>query len=152
MLHGPSGAGGASPLASELTGQGRGTIGDDDAIAEKLEALLPAKQGTFWKVLMTGQSELSATLDSLRKEGREALADLTDMLRRAVLATGGVPVDRFLELLEHRRDEAFLAMGPGPRRSGGESRYRESLEEQDRNDPGDLVREGEDRAGRAKHP
>lgn len=98
---------GQSP-ASELTGQGRGTIGDDDTIAEKLEALLPAKQGTFWKVLMTGQTELSATLDSLRKEGREALADLTDMLRRAVLATGGVPVDRFLELLEHRRDEAFL--------------------------------------------
>ncbi len=93
--------------ASELTGQGRGTIGDDDAIAEKLEALLPAKQGTFWKVLMTGQSELAATLDSLRKEGREALADLTDMLRRAVLATGGVPVDRFLDLLGERRDEAF---------------------------------------------
>jgi exonuclease SbcC len=97
---------GQSP-ASELTGQGRGTIGDDDAIAEKLEALLPAKQGTFWKVLMTGQTELSATLDSLRKEGREALADLTDMLRRAVLATGGVPVDRFLELLGNRRDAAF---------------------------------------------
>ncbi len=98
---------GQSP-ASELTGQGRGTIGDDDAIAEKLETLLPAKQGTFWKVLMTGQAELSATLDSLRKEGREALADLTDMLRGAVLSTGGVPVDRFLELLERRRDEAFL--------------------------------------------
>jgi DNA repair protein SbcC/Rad50 len=98
---------GQSP-ASELTSQGRGTIGDDDAIAEKLEALLPAKQGTFWKVLMTGQTELSATLESLRKEGREALADLTDMLRRAVLSTGGVPVDRFLELLERRRDEAFL--------------------------------------------
>src|SRR5208337_5020510 len=30
------------------------------------------------------------------------------MLRGAVLATGGVPVDRFLELLDHRRDEAFL--------------------------------------------
>ncbi|MGD0724577.1 MAG: AAA family ATPase [Spirochaetia bacterium] len=93
--------------ASELTGQGSGTMGDDDAIAQKLEALLPAKQGTFWKVLMTGQTELAATLDSLRKEGREALADLTDMLRRAVLATGGVPVDRFLDLLGVRRDEAF---------------------------------------------
>ena len=93
--------------ASELTRQGSGTLGDDDAIAQKLESLLPAKQGTFWKVLMTGQAELASTLDSLRKEGREALADLTDMLRRAVLATGGVPVDRFLGLLETRRDEAF---------------------------------------------
>ena len=98
---------GQSP-ASELTAQGRGTIGDDDAVAEKLETLLPAKPGTFWKVLMTGQAELSATMESLRKEGREALADLTDMLRRAVLSTGGVPVDRFLELLRLRRDEVFL--------------------------------------------
>src|SRR5208337_1165914 len=30
------------------------------------------------------------------------------MLRGAVLATGGVPVDRFLEILDRRRDEAFL--------------------------------------------
>jgi exonuclease SbcC len=94
--------------ASELTLPGGGTLADDDAIAAKLESLLPAKQGTFWKVLMTGQSELAATLDSLRHEGREALADLADTLRRAVLSTGGVSVDRFISLLEKRREEAFL--------------------------------------------
>ena len=35
-------------------------------------------------------------------------------------------------------------MGPGARRSRGQSRHREPLEEQDRNNPSVLVREGDD--------
>ncbi len=85
--------------ASELTLPGGGSLTDEDAVSAKLESILPARPGTFWKVLMTGQAELMATIDSLKKEASDSLSDLDNTLRAAVLETGGVSVDRFRELL-----------------------------------------------------
>ena len=85
---------------SELLLPGGGIVVDDEAIKEKLQEALPARQGTFWKVLMTGQAELARTLESLRADGGGAVSDLTDMLRRTVLETGGIPVDAFRNPLE----------------------------------------------------
>ncbi|MGA2480622.1 MAG: AAA family ATPase [Spirochaetia bacterium] len=97
---------GASP-ASELVLPAGGSLVDDDAISAKLESILPAKQGTFWKVLMTGQAELAATLAVLKKDASDALADLADILRTAVLEAGGVSVDRFLSRLAELGRDAF---------------------------------------------
>lgn len=91
--------------ASELTLPEGGSLTDDDAVKEKLESILPAKPGTFWNVLMTGQAELALTMDLLTK-GSDAVSELSDMLRSAVLETGGVSVDGFRELLSRRSAES----------------------------------------------
>ncbi len=92
---------------SELLLPGGGILADDERIREKLQSALPVRQGTFWKVLMTGQSELSRTVESLRADGGGAVSDLADMLRRTVLETGGIPVDEFRALLADRMRESF---------------------------------------------
>ena len=93
---------------SELKLPGGGALADDEAIKEKLLSVLPARQGTFWKVLMTGQAELARTLESLRSDGGGAVTDFTDLLRRTVLETGGVPVDVFRGFLAGELKERFL--------------------------------------------
>jgi exonuclease SbcC len=98
---------GTSPF-SKLELQGGGTFGDEEKVREKLAELLPARAGTMEHVLMTQQSALGNTLESFRRGARESIADFSDILRRAVLETGGVSVDRFLEKVKAERDSAFL--------------------------------------------
>ena len=89
---------------------------------EKLDELLPARPGTMEHVLMTRQSMLGRTLELFRDEAQESIADLSDILRRAVLETGGVSVDRFLEKVKAERDKAFLRWdraARGPEKSKG---------------------------------
>jgi exonuclease SbcC len=93
--------------ASELVLPGGGSLGDDAAIKARLTELLPARPGVVSHILMTEQSALAQTLDSLRGDGRESLNDLADILRRAVLQTGGVSVDRFVDRLGEERAKAF---------------------------------------------
>ncbi len=93
--------------ASELVLPGGGSITDDDAIKAALESALPAKQGTFSKILMTGQAELMATVDSLSREGGEALTDLADILRKTLEETGGVSADRFKIRLDEEIASSF---------------------------------------------
>ena len=92
---------------SELRLPGGGTLVDEERIRERLQEALPVRQGTFWKVLMTGQAELARTVESLRLDGGGAVSDLTDMLRRTVLETGGIPVDDFRSLLAGKVKETF---------------------------------------------
>ena len=92
---------------SELRLPGGGVLADDERIREMLQSALPVRQGTFWKVLMTGQAELSRTVESLRADGGGAVSDLADMLRRTVLETGGISVDEFRALLADRMRESF---------------------------------------------
>ncbi len=98
---------GALP-SSELILPGGGLLSDDEAIRERLETVLPARQGTFWKVLMARQAEITRTVDSLAGDPGRTLADLGDILRAAVLEIGGVSVDRFRSLLGGRIESAFL--------------------------------------------
>lgn len=98
---------GASP-GSELRLPSGGALVDEEAISKKLEEALPARPATFWKVLMTGQAELAETISSLRADSMGALSDLSDVLRRTVLETGGIAVLAFRELLAARLRQAFL--------------------------------------------
>ena len=91
--------------ASEMVLPTGGSLSDDDAISQKLDAILPAPRAAFWRILMTGQAELVATLESLKKSA-DILADLADTVRAAVLETGGVSVDRFRALLAQRITES----------------------------------------------
>lgn len=93
--------------ASQLSLPSGGTVVDDEGISRKLQEALPVRQGTFWKVLMTGQAELAETIESLRGDSAGAVSDLTDMLRRTVLETGGIPVSAFRALLAARVRGAF---------------------------------------------
>ena len=107
---------------SKLELQGGGTFGDDETVRARLAQLLPARAGTLEHVLMTRQSMLGRTLESFADEARESISDLSDILRRAVLETGGVSVDRFLERVRAERDRAFLRWDPqagGPEKSKG---------------------------------
>lgn len=97
---------GVSP-ASELTLPDGTVMSDDEAVRVRLESILPARQGAFWRVLFTSQTELTAAVDSLEKDGPETLADLSDILRRSLLETGGVSPDRFRASLARKIDAAF---------------------------------------------
>ena len=108
--------------ASQLVMPGGGTLSDEAGISTKLADLLPARQGVLRHILMTRQSALPETLLTLRGEGRESLADLEDVLRRAVLQTGNVPVDRFVQRLKEDSEKAFAhwdKAAKGPEKSKG---------------------------------
>jgi DNA repair protein SbcC/Rad50 len=94
--------------SSKLDLPGGGSLSEEGAVRNKLTELLPARPGTMEHVLMTRQSMLGRTLESFAEEAGESLSDLSDILRRAVLETGGVSVDRFLERVRSERDHAFL--------------------------------------------
>jgi exonuclease SbcC len=107
---------------SRLELPGGGSLGDEEKVREKLAELLPARAGTLEHVLMTRQWMLGRTLESFQEEAQEPIADLSDILRRAVLETGGVSVDRFLEKVKAERDRAFLRWdreAGGPEKSKG---------------------------------
>ena len=106
---------GATP-SSELVLPGGGSLVEEEAISARLESVLPVKQGTFWKVLLTGQAELMASMTSLKREAGDALADLADILRKAVLEAGGVSVTGSRATCRAPQRGLF-ALGRGPCRS-----------------------------------
>lgn len=79
-------------------------ITDDDAVRKRLESCLPAKSGTVKSVLMTYQSGLEKTLEDLRND-LETVHTLGDMLRKAVLETDGISVEKFKAKLQKLHDE-----------------------------------------------
>lgn len=112
---------GTAPF-SKLELQGGGTFGDEETVQGKLAELLPARPGTMEHVLMTRQSMLGRALEAFADEAKDSISDLADILRRAVLETGGVSVDRFLERVRAERDKAFLRwdrQAGGPEKSKG---------------------------------
>lgn len=95
---------GASPSA-ELKSP-KGIVTNEDEIANKLNSMLPAKEGTYKSVLMTYQSGLSKTLDDLIND-QETLYSLGDIIRRSMLETDGVSIDRFKQKIDERFKDYF---------------------------------------------
>ena len=112
---------GAAP-ASELVLPTGARVADEAAVVERLAGILPARPGTVSFVLMTGQAQLSATVQLLKTRAKDSVSDLVDILRRAVLETGGVAVDRFMErlaALEQRAYSRWDAVHKGPEGNRG---------------------------------
>ncbi|MDD3247480.1 MAG: AAA family ATPase [Methanosarcina sp.] len=80
--------------SSELTLPNGGLVTKEDTIAEMLEPMLRAREGTYRSVLMTYQSGLSRTLDELAKD-EDTIYSLGDIVRKSMLETDGVRIDKF---------------------------------------------------------
>jgi len=75
-------------------------------VDRELEALLPASPASVREVLLTGQSALTASADSLLQPDT-VRNELGTVLRRAVMDSGGISVDIFRALLDRRHKEYF---------------------------------------------
>ena len=90
---------------SELTLPDGGVVTEETEIAARLSGLLGASEGTFKSVLMTYQTGLGRTLEELKRDYRSTVHSLGDILRRSILQTDGVSIDRFKGLIEERYEE-----------------------------------------------
>jgi DNA repair protein SbcC/Rad50 len=74
-------------------------ISEENAVDEKLMSLLAAGPGTYKWILMSYQSGLAKTLDDLDNDS-ETLQSLGDIIRKTVLETDGVSVEKFKDEIE----------------------------------------------------
>lgn len=102
---------GASQSAELLLPDGN-VLTNEEAIAEQLEGLLPAKEGTYKSVLMTYQSGLAKTIDDLIHDYPDTLYSLGDIIRKSILETDGVSIDKFRDTIEEMYDENFSRWDP----------------------------------------
>lgn len=97
---------GRSILEELVMPDGALITGEKDII-KFMDSILPAKQGTFKSVLMTYQTGLSKTIEELKNSYPDTIHSLGDILRRVVLETDGVSIDRFREKVERLYNEHF---------------------------------------------
>lgn len=91
---------------SELVLPGGTILNDADKVQEKLDELLHFNEATYKNILFTYQSELGKTLEKLKETG-DAANSLSDLLRSAVMAQGGVSTEKLIELLEAKKKDYF---------------------------------------------
>ncbi len=96
---------GATP-AERLGLPSGGTVTEPEQIALGVAAMLPASPGTVRSLLLSFQSGLTDAVRALVGDA-DTRADLADTVRRAVLETGGVSIDRFLAEIDAMYDSAF---------------------------------------------
>ena len=87
-------------------------ISDESTIAEYLGVCLSASEGTYRAVLMIKQTGLAGTLDTLKREHKETVKSLGDILKTAVLETDGVSIEKFRDQLETQFNDYFSRWGP----------------------------------------
>ena len=86
-------------------------LADPLKVQGKLLELLALKEGTYQNVLIAYQAGLSQTLESLRKD-REAAHDLASILRKGILETDGVSIEKLGQAIESRYKEYFSRWDP----------------------------------------
>jgi len=86
------------PDGSEIT--------DEEKVQNQIESLLPVSPATMRTIMLANQSELHRTMQDMRKKGN-VRKELGNVLRRNLMETGGVSVDRFKELLEQKYKDYF---------------------------------------------
>lgn len=86
------------PDGSEIT--------DEQEVQKHIEGLLPVSPATLRTILLAGQSGLHRTMREMKQEGR-VRKELGVILRRNLMETGGVSVDRFRELLNQKYEHYF---------------------------------------------
>ena len=86
------------PDGTELT--------DEDDVQRRIESLLPVSPATMRTILLADQSGLYRTIQEMKQED-SVRRELGDLLRRNLMETGGMSVDRFRELLDQKYDDYF---------------------------------------------
>ena len=81
-------------------------ITDEHEVQEKIEELLPVSPATLRTVFLARQSGLHTTIADMEEEN-QTREELGNVLRKNLMETGGVSVERFRELLDERYDEYF---------------------------------------------
>lgn len=104
-------------------------IASDDAVTEKLEALLPAPAGTVRTILMTYQAGLRKVAEEFDPD---SLTSLDDTLRSAVAGSSGFSVSRFEEVLKQELDEVgshwdFDADRPEKKKGKAQTRWAKEI-------------------------
>ncbi len=82
-------------------------VTDDRSITEKLSPVLKATEGTYRSVLHTYQTGLSRTIEELVERSPDTVHSLGDIIRKTVLETDGVSVDRFRDRVGDLYKEYF---------------------------------------------
>lgn len=73
---------------------------DDETITNNMDRVLPVKPGTFKSVLMAYQSGLTRTVNELMNEHTDTVRTLGDILRKTIMETDGVSVDKFKDKIQ----------------------------------------------------
>lgn len=81
-------------------------ITDEEEVQKRIEEILPVSPATMKTILLADQSGLHHTIREMEREDH-VRKELGDLLRQNLMETGGVSVDRFQELLDHRYEEYF---------------------------------------------
>jgi len=81
-------------------------ITDEDEVQRQIESLLPVSPATMRTILLADQSGLYRTIQEMKQED-SVRRELGDLLRRNLMETGGMSVDRFRELLDQKYDDYF---------------------------------------------
>jgi len=85
--------------------QGEFTI--DEEVSRLIDELLPAHQGTVNNILLTWQSELDKTMDTLHDEDVNIRPDLGAILRSSIMETDGVSVEKLRLRLDWEYEDYF---------------------------------------------
>ncbi|WP_138431920.1 AAA family ATPase [Fodinibius saliphilus] len=86
------------PDGSEIT--------DEKKVQDQIESLFPVSPATMRTIMLANQSELHQTMQDMRQKDK-VRKELGNVLRRNLMETGGVSVDRFKELLEQKYKNYF---------------------------------------------
>ncbi|MFP4268915.1 MAG: AAA family ATPase, partial [Spirochaetaceae bacterium] len=81
-------------------------ITDEREVQSRIEHLLPVSPATMKTVLLSSQTDLQATMDRM-KQDMKVRQELGTVLRRGVMETGGVSVERFRAILEREYEKYF---------------------------------------------
>lgn len=79
---------------------------DDEQVQQRIETLLPVTPATLKTIFLSDQSGLQETIQQM-KDDPQVRGELGSVLRKSVMETGGVSVDRFRDLIESRYEEYF---------------------------------------------
>ena len=86
-------------------------LADPLKVQEKLQELLALKEGTYQNVLIAYQAGLSQTLESLKND-QAATHDLASILRKGILETDGVSIEKLGQEIESQHKEYFSRWDP----------------------------------------
>jgi exonuclease SbcC len=95
---------------------------NEDGVGAEIEKLLGVHEGTCRSVLMSSQTGLTRTLEDLQDSGVDTLHSLGDVLRRSILETDGISIDRFRSQIEEAWEKHWSrwdAASDGPEKGRG---------------------------------